>query len=334
MSAGIWLNNFGNEAYLKAAIDSVLKQSMDDFILYIADNRSPQAQVAEIISNAQRDRRVKILQPPPGPKIAGIPFMRHCWDYLTQSTNHHYTITLGGHDEWRDPDFLIKMVQKMELTRQEFAELGRKVAIVYPDTWQLDFEGNLCSHYGEIVQAATGFNFSLLPQIIISTVSSPQVFGLWNEEVRKQIPVRHACSGWDHLIVAEAALHGAIVFEGRTQLLMRKPPADDDLVKYGERHLDPNDLALKSVDFLRQMEWMIHILDNALNSVPAAAREHYSKMLTTSLAATYLSLRGMNLHICPGGPEDFFAKDKVRQMLGAMQHVEKMIRELTQDLPS
>lgn len=327
MSVAVWLTNYGNEAYLDAAIQSVLNQSYGDLTLYVADNRSPGTLVPEIIERAQRDSRCRVIQPPPGPKLAGIPFAKHCWDFL-DTLDDDYSIILGGHDEWRDTDFLLKMVQKMDLTRLEMAEKGRQVSIVYPDTWQLDFEGNLCSHYGEILQFAGGYNFTLLPQIVISTVSSPQLFGLWNEQVRRLVRFRHCCSGWDHLIVAEAALYGAILFEGRTQLLMRRPPTDDDLTKYGERHLDPELLKNPPLDFLQQLEWMLSTLDKAILTVPAPAQPHYRTLLTSALMMTYLSLRGMNLHTCPGGPDKFFAMTEVREMLGAAEHINKTARKL------
>jgi glycosyltransferase involved in cell wall biosynthesis len=324
---GVWLTNYGSEQFLPTAIESVLKQSHRDFILYVADNHSPGVRVAEILVGAlNADPRVRILYPPKG--LAGIPFMKWCWEFLS-TRDQDYTITLGGHDEWRDPDFLAKLVAKAELLKSEIAQNnGRKVAIVYPDTWQLDFDGKLCSHYGNIMQHAGQCAFALLPQNVIMNVSSPQLFGLWNEEVRRTIPVRHCCSGWDHLIVSEAAMHGMIIFEGSTQLLMRRPPLDDDLTKYGLRHLEP---ALRSAgpkDYLQQLEWLLYLLDIGLKAVPPEARPHYSMMLTTSLFCTYNALRGMNLAICPGGAEAFYALEEVRQAFAGAQHIEKQFRAL------
>jgi glycosyltransferase involved in cell wall biosynthesis len=329
MKVAVWLTNYASEQFLPTAIESVLKQSHRDLVLYIADNHSPGTRVQGILADAAySDGRVHIMTVPTG--LAGIPFMKHCWDFLS-TQEQDYTITIGGHDEWRDPDFLAKLVEKMNLTKAEGSQLGRTTAVVYPDTWQLDFEGKLCSHYGNICQYSGGTPVALLPQNVIENVSSPQLFGLWNEEVRRRVPMRHCCSGWDHLIVAEAALHGMIVFEGRTQLLMRRPPMDDDLVKYGLRHLDPALRAAGPRDYLQQLEWLLYMLDTAILSVPVVARPHYRMMLTASLFCTYNALRGVNLGICPGAPSDFYALEEVKQIFGAAQHIDRMFRKLVKD---
>jgi hypothetical protein len=51
-------------------------------------------------------------------------------------------------------------------------------------------------------------------------------------------------------------------------------------------------------------------------------------LLTSSMVATYVALRGANLHIVPGALEQFYQREEVRQIFGAFQHVDRMARIL------
>lgn len=319
----VWMTNYASEAYLEAAIASVLKQSHTNFTFYLCDNHSPGVRVREIIAAAvAKDPRVIVITPPKG--LAGIPLMQYCWEYLNTRTQH-YTITLGGHDVWESPDFLATMVNHIETNNY------LTPALVYPDVWQLSPENAIVSRYCDIMQVANQARH-MLPQYVISGVSSPQLFGLWNEQVRRRVPFRYACSGWDHLVVAEASLHGVLLFEPRVRLLMRAPAHDDDLTKYGLRHLDPTLRAAGPKDYVQQLAWMLALVDQAVLSMPEAARPHYRMMLVTSMFCTYNALRGHNLGICPGGGDAFYKNQEVQQIFGAARHIEGMYRKLVKDI--
>jgi hypothetical protein len=152
--------------------------------------------------------------------------------------------------------------------------------------------------------------------------------GGWHEAVRASVPFRHACSGWDHLIVAEAALHGAILFEGRTNFLMRATGTDTDLSDYGKRHLAPEQLANGPQDFINQLEWMIHCVDIAMIDIPREAKPMYRALLTSSMFATYMALRGQNLHVVPGAMGQFNQIQQVQQMFSACAHIDSELRGL------
>ncbi len=318
MHVAVWMTNYASEEFLPAAIQSVLSQSHGELTLYIADNHSPGEARSIIERFASRDKRIVVLDVPEG--LAGIPLMKFVWDHLN-TTAQDYTITLGGHDLWEKPEFLETMVSRIT------HEVYKKTAIVFPDTWQLNAKNEICSHYSDIMQVANQA-YALVPQYVISGVSSPHLFGLWDESVRRRVPFRHCCSGWDHLIVAEAALYGTIVFEPRVKLMMRAPAADDDLVKYGKRHLSALQLASRQKDFLEQLEWMIHSLDIALESLPAANKTLYKMMLTSSMVGTYIALRGVNLFTVPGAMEAFNQLPEVQQIFGAATHIDKTVRQL------
>jgi glycosyl transferase family 2 len=319
----VWLTNYGSERYLARAIQSVLMQDHDDLVLYVIDNHSPGEEVDAIVEKMSgMDDRLHPVRPPEG--LAGIPFMRWCWMMLDRlDPKPEYTITIGGHDRWAEKEFLTHLVERADHEKS----YRRPPAIVYPDVWQLNFEDEVVGHYNDVLQTAGGIGTAMLPQFVIAGVSSPQLFGLWNEEIRRALPVRHCCSGWDHLIVAQAAMRGMILFDGRAKLFMRAPPKDDDLPKYGLRHLSSEQRNAGDTDFLQQMEWMLHTLDEALTAVPVGPRALYQTLLTASMFDTYYALRGMNLHITQA-VEQFNARPEVQQILGASKHIDTMFRKL------
>jgi Glycosyl transferase family 2 len=316
----VWMTNYASEAFLPDAIASVLKQSHKDLTLYIADNHSPGRRVAEIIDHYMAiDKRIVKLDVPPG--LAGIPLMKFCWDYLN-TTQQDYTITIGGHDAWDRDDFLETLVERLS------TEKHKPVAIAFPDCWQLNASNQVCGHYNDIMQVADQ-GLAIIPQYVICGVNSPHLFGLWNEQIRRRVPFRHECSGWDHLVVAEAAMHGMILFEPRARLYMRAPPLDDNLEKYGQRHLSKETLAAGPKDFVRQLEWMIHTLDMALETIPPDARPLYKLALTSAMVGTYMGLRGHNLYTVSAEAAKMFNTSPAMQaVFGGMQHIDKTIRQI------
>lgn len=314
----VWLTNYNSEQFIAAAIESVLQQTHKDLVLFIADNNSTDAAPDIIGRYCMSDVRVRTIEVKAG--IKGIPMMRGVWEYIRKLEGCDYAITIGGHDVWESVDHLATLVER--------AEVHKDAAIVYSDTWQIDFENKICSHYKDIHQFDTAVPHILTPQNVICTVSSPQLFGLWRHSVMRQIPLRHCCSGWDHLIVAEASTHGAILFEGRVKLFMRRPPYDDDLTKYGERHLDKETLSSGAVDFHRQLEWMLHNIDRALLNVPESARPLYKMLSVSSMIASYITLRGMNLYIVPGAMDSFNSHPCVQQIFSGARHMSDQLQLL------
>ncbi len=324
-TVAVWMTNYSEAAHIEESMRSVLDQTYGDFILYVFDNHSPDESPAIAQRIANTDRRVVFRQPEER-GLAGIEFMKWCWEQLNDGA-HKYSITLGSHDLW-DAHHLQVLVERMEAEIPNHAFDGRRVAIVYTDTWQIDEAGEIVSHYKDMTQF-TQVSTSVVAQAMISVVNSPHLFGLWNEQIRREIPVRHPCSGWDHLIMAEAALHGAILFDGRTRLRMRTPkPGTCTLGHYGLRHLSAVRRSQGSRDFMEQLEWCVHMVDKALTAVPEPARPWYRATMTTSMFLTYMNLRGLNLQIVPGAMKEFNEKTQVQMMFSAADHISIVLREL------
>ena len=318
-----WLSNYNSSKYLRRAIESVLGQTHTDLTLYVFDNYSTDSAPQIIQEYASKDTRVVVPEIPKG--LAGIPLMDFAWRYLNK-TKQDYTITLGGHDFWNTADFLKTLVDRMDGEIAARAP-SHTVAICYTDVMQVNMEDEVCGRYQDIMQIGQ-IGRPFIPLAVIMAVNSPQFFGLWNEQVRRKIPIRYACGGFDHLIVMEAALHGMILFDGRVQLVMRAPPPGDNSDSYGKRHLSPENLKRGQQDFIDQLEWCMHCVKLACADMPAEAAATYRMMLTASMVATYMTLRGTNLMQIPEAFQQFVMNPLVIEMQKGCHHVLRFAEQL------
>lgn len=322
---GVWMTNYGNEQFLTRAIDSVLKQSFTDFELLFTDNHSPSGEPNMVAAGyASDDERVVVLDTPDLDR-KGIPHMRWVWDTVLGDRGYEYTILIGGHDFWNGPEFLGKMVSTMDLARASWQQADGDISLVYPDTWQVNNAGEACGRYADIMQIGQ-IPWMVRPLYVINGCNSPQAYGLWNEAVRRKIAVRHACSGWDHLVVAEASLHGQILFEPAAQLVMLAPGEGASMDQYGAKHLAKEKREGGMQDFCDQLEWVQELARQA------AAKErldaHSSMLLTASMVSNYMLLRGYNLLAAPGAMQEFGTDERVRQIMGAAHHIARQAADL------
>lgn len=319
----IWMPVYNEERHLREALDSVLAQTFTDWTLYISDNRSTDESSRIARDYVGGDKRIAYWEPKT--HLAGIDHMRWCWNNIPPE--HNYSIQIGGHDTW--PKYHLEtLVARMDLEISTRLPANQRVALCYTDTFQADEDGKIVGRYQDIMQIGQ-VSPMMIPQYVIAGVNSPQVFGLWNEAVRRQVPFRHASSGWDHQVVMEAALHGMILFEGATALTMRCPKAGDcTLERYGQRHLSAEQLASGTKDFFEQVEWCLRCVDKAVDTAPAAARPLYRALLANSMFSTYVAHRGLNLNIVPGAMKEFNENPIVRQLFANAAQTEQLLREL------
>jgi len=313
----VWLTNYNSEKHIGKAIESVLKQSFADFTLYVFDNHSTDGAPEAIWAKAAKDARVVKVEIPSG--LAGIPLMNFAWDKLNEG-DQEYSITLGGHDFWPNERHLEILVNRAEFE----AKSGRETALIYTDTWQVNEADEIIGRFQNIVQEGGQTSRPFLPQHIISSVDSPQLFGLWVEKARRAVPFRHQCAGWDHLVVMNAALHGAILWEPNTPLVMRCPPPGDGLHKYAERHFSAAARKGGDQDFIKQLEWLVACIDEAC----VGTNSIYPMLLTASMFATYVCLRGYNLDIFEDGLRTFNTRPKVQEILRHLVDAAQKIRTL------
>jgi hypothetical protein len=127
--------------------------------------------------------------------------------------------------------------------------------------------------------------------------------------------------------VAQAAMHGAIAFESGTTLRMRAFSYHKGLAEYGKKHLSADVLAAGALDFRNQLEWCVHLIDSAVQSMPESGREINRGLLTASMVSMYLTLRGYNLHAVPGASERLHEDRNVQQILLASRYIDEQIRQ-------
>ena len=301
----VWMPCYNEAAYIGAAIDSVLAQTFADFELLVSDNHCTDSSIEEIVK--RQDRRIQLMTPTE--HLAGIAHMNFCWQRLNTG-EHKYSIMLGAHDTW-DSNLLERLVARMEAGQMQGE---RPRALVYPETYQMNEAGQICGVYLNYDQWSHS-SAALMPLRIIVGVDSPQCFGLWNEEIRRELPIRHECSGWDHLIVMHAGVLGQILYEPSAKLIMRAPPADSTLEKYGQKHLSKETLAAGTRDFFNQMEWCAHVVGLANESIQEINRGVMGAFNFNAIMQAYLVLRGYNLMTVPGAYEKFASDPEAQQYI-------------------
>lgn len=317
---GVWINNHNNAQHLAGAVTSVLKQTFEDFTLYLVDNSTDPVAIQIVQKFAEQDTRIVVVPLPESLNRRGIPTMDYAWRYLNDK-GHDYTITLGGHDFWNEDHFLATLVARMDAELKARGPEG--VALLYCDTWQVNEAGETIGRFQNVIQLGQ-IPRPFLPLVAITSVDSPQLFGLWNEAVRRKVPVRYQCGGWDHLIVMNASLYGALLFEGSVKLVMRCPPPDDNSEKYGRRHFSDENLARGPQDFIDQLEWCIHCTNLATEELPAEGRATFRMMLIAAITDAYCVLRGTNLMQIPGAYQAFTSNPLTIDMMKGAHHTYRM----------
>jgi len=314
----VWLNNYNNEKHIAKAIESVLAQTYTDFVAFVFDNHSKDGAPAIIRKYADANPGKLVAIPMPS-GLAGIPAMKFAWDYLNK-LDFDCSITLGGHDYWPQTNHLEILVSRMEHERR-----GQECALVYTDTWQVNEDDEIVGRFNNIMQQGGNMALPFIPQWVVTGIDCPPFFGLWNEKVRKQVPIRHTCAGFDHLVVANAALHGTVMWEPRTVLRMRAPLPGSNMELYGKKHFSPAALQSKDRDFRNQLEWLTAMVDEATRDSPAGHRQ----LLLASMFATYVCLRGYNLSAFPGALEAFNANPDAQRAIHACLAAAESVRRLT-----
>ncbi len=315
----VWMPAYNEGKHIGAAIDSVKAQTFEDWNLIISDNQCSDDTVQKVVEHGQ-DRRINLQSP--STHLAGIEHMNFCWQRLDNG-QHQYSIMLGAHDTW-DSRCLERLVARMESDKLHGE---RPRAIVYPEVYQMNDMGTICGLYLNYDQWSHP-NMPTLPVRVITSVDSPQVFGLWNEEIRRQVPIRHECSGWDHLIVMHAAVLGQVLYEPSAKLIMRAPPADSSLEKYGAKHLSKVTLASGTRDFYDQLEWCRHVVGLASEHIQDVNRGVMSALNFNAIMQAYIVLRGYNLMTVPGAYEKFASDPAVAQYMSMSIQLANMLSGL------
>jgi len=310
---------------LQRAIDSVLQQTYTPFELVISDNYSTDGSAAIIDAAVQRDSRVRKVMPPSHMKSYW--HMRYVYDeVLAKTPGIRYSIFIGGHDEWK-PNLLSTLLQR--------AETEPNASIVYTDSYEIDDAGNVLKQYCGWVQAKE-VTRSLIPHHILLGLTHNMCWGgLWREDKRRQIEMRDPCVGVDHLIIAEMALVGDIVYQhGSAVMLGRAPDYADGAKAYLKKHIPERNQKVPALDFMAQLEWACLLVDKATRGDGFASQPAALSMLKHSLISAYAVKYWQNLNGFEGGFQAFFGHPKFQAIMGtstvAMGQFEELLKETMQ----
>jgi glycosyltransferase involved in cell wall biosynthesis len=311
----VWMPVFNEARHLEAAIASVLSQSHDDFRLVISDNFSTDASAGIINAATLKDTRVSKTSPPR--HLVSLEHNRYIQNEILDPSREKYSIFIGGHDLWH-VDLLKRLLDR--------AEQEPHGAITYTDSYEIDDRGQVTKQYFGFVHAKEIMR-PFIPQHVLLGLTHNIVWGgLWTEAIRKKVRMRHACSAIDHLMVAEAALHGSIVYQPGSAVFLRAANYSGHK-DYARKHIPESIRELPILDFLNQLEWCDFLIDQAVQATHLDAEQPKS-MLKASLISTYILRYAETLTGFEGGPQTFFANPLVQSVVASSQFTAAKVREL------
>jgi hypothetical protein len=226
---------------------------------------------------------------------------------LNQTQDFKYSAFIGGHDVWQE--------NYLECLHGH-AESDSKSAIVFTDSYKLDPNDTVVHRYESIFHVSE-VPVALRPHYVLTGITyNIMLGGLWREEKRKLVPVRHQCSGVDHLLVAEMTLRGNLIYAPGSILYMRDN-SDPTLGHgtYAKKHLPEKYRDNPILDFALQLEWVSHLIDEASKLDPFYQQGVIKNLLKNSLITTYISRYWNNLLGFEGGFETFFNNHKIQQII-------------------
>jgi len=305
----VWMPVYNEAQYLQKAIDSVLAQTHRDFEFIISDNHSTDGSTSIIDRACQADARVRKVGPP-----AHVPSLDHgeflYSQILNKSQDYKYSIFIGGHDVWQ------ANLLECLWTR---AEANPNSAIVFTDCYKLDEADGVRQKYNSIVHTVE-VPLSMRPHyVLIGLVFNVVWGGLWREEKRKLVAQRHRCTAVDHLMVAEIALHGNLIYAPGSVVYLREtstPSSDSYIKKHLPKYFQHNPV----LDFALQLEWVAYLSDKAASLDPFCKQEPIRNLLKNSLLTAYICRYWYHLSGFEGGLEAFFKDERVHQLIASATH--------------
>jgi len=299
-----------NEAkHLQKTIDSVLAQTFTDFTLFISDNYSTDGSSAIVDAAAQKDRRVKKVSPPY--HMTSIDHGRYVLEnVLNAEQSYKYSIFIGGHDLWK-PDLLQCLWAS--------AEVERNPSVVYTDCYEIDESENVLKKWEDLLQTKTTPR-SVVPHYVLLGLTHNIVWGgLWREDKRRNVWVRHSCCGADHFLIAEVALLGNLVYQPGSAVFLRKAAeySVEGAKAYVRKHIPASVQKQPIQDFVNQLEWAAYLVDKAVEGDSLCSQGPAKDMLKNSLLSAYICRYWHNMDGFEGGFETFFNHPKIKSIMGA-----------------
>lgn len=293
----IWMPVHNEEKHISSAIESVLDQSYSNFQLIISNNFSTDSSAEIIDRYSKKDSR--IVKVSPKKFYSSTAHAEFLLSSILPLYSNKYSINIGAHDIW-DPLYLQILFQK--------AEQNPDASIIYGQGFDLSYDNNhIFGKFDDHIVCAEILKPFIPHVVLLSLRVNTVMYGLMLENKRRKCELRHFCSGWDHLMVAEMALLGKILFEPSAKFYLRRSKDHGVMSAYKERHLNHEDKSIE--DFMRQLEWACYLVDKSTCDYGLSFFEQpqIKNMLKISLIYGYVTRYITNLN--------FFGPTEIQKFL-------------------
>lgn len=201
---------FNGERYLAATLDSLLNQTIDDFVVLVGDNASTDGTAEIIHAYAARDRRVRHVRHPRNLGAAAN-YSRLC--ELSETEFFRWSAA----DDCSQPRFLEACLEGLEHDPD--------AVLVYPRIMMIDARGEPIEEYDEglhLPQTRAAVRFFTL---LRNTRLCNALYGVGRTAVFRRTRLLGSYRGSDIVFQAELSLYGKILEVPET-LLLRRMHAD------------------------------------------------------------------------------------------------------------
>ena len=197
---------YNGERYLPATLDSLLNQTVDDFVVLVGDNASTDGTAEIVRAYAARDRRVRHIRHPQNLGAAAN-YSRLCEMAETEF------FRWSAADDCSEPRFLEACLE--ELARHPDAVLA------YPRIRMIDAAGRPIGDYEEGLHLPHARPRDRFFALLRNTRLCNALYGVGRTEVYRRTRLLGAYRGSDIIFQAELSLYGKILEVPETLLLRR-----------------------------------------------------------------------------------------------------------------
>ncbi len=199
---------YNSGGFLAKAIDSLMSQTFCDFQLLISDNKSTDNSFEIARYYASKDPRIAVVQQPQNIGAADN------FNYLLGKADSQYIMFAGSHDYWSS-NYLATLYSALECDTSAVVSYGNlsRTGDVIKNGQFLDGDSFECTEDEPVVRAVN---------VVYKIQSCHMVYGLLRTSGLKKCRINMKCIGPDHVLLAELALRGKILYCPEVTLFMRQ----------------------------------------------------------------------------------------------------------------
>ena len=207
LSIGLPVHN--GEKFLKTALESILRQSFDDFEVIVCDNNSIDKTQSICEEFVKRDERIK--------------YHRNQYN-IGAASNYNLTFELskGKYFKWCAHDDIL--APRMFEACVAALEKRPEAVLAYPDVLMVDWEGNVLSSYINRTDTSSPLPSLRYGSLLAFGNKCYEVFGLIRSRSLKSTGLIGKFAHSDGVLLAELALKGQFVNVPEPLIMMRSHP--------------------------------------------------------------------------------------------------------------